>query len=119
MDTKSGQSVFGRKSNEIPAHYNGNIDLNNRKVYVPPSREYIQTEESMSFDPNENDPELRGKYNVAIPKVVDGKLLETDGEAIQSFFKVNLMLIFMAELMHKIWLLTTDKINITTTVKAG
>ena len=88
MKSIPSQSIFGRKDNEIPFYYNGNIDLNNRKVYAPPGEDYIQTEESMSFDPNENDPELRGKFNVAIPRIVDGKPVG-EGEAIDSFFKTG------------------------------
>jgi len=72
------ESVFGRRDGEIPDFYNGNIDLDRRDVFVPPSGQYIQTEYSAGYDPNGNDPKMRDKVNIAIPQVVNGQLVPYD-----------------------------------------
>ena len=57
----------------IPDFYTGNIDLNNRQVYVPPSKDYIQTEYStgISFDPGDT-------YSISVPRIVDGQKISED-----------------------------------------
>ena len=72
----------------IPEFYNGNIDLDNRQVSVNKDEGYIQTEYSTGFDPHENDPEMRDKFNIGIPQIINGELVGYD-QAVKNFYKTG------------------------------
>jgi hypothetical protein len=72
------------KNIPVPDWYNGNIDLDQRKVYTRPEDGMIQTEESIdvSFDPGD-------KYTVRIPKVIDGNKPVDRAAAEKHFFETG------------------------------
>lgn len=57
----------------IPENYNGNIDLNKRKVYHDPKTGKVQTEFSIGIGLDPGD-----KYSISIPTIVEGKPVSND-----------------------------------------